>query len=64
MKTLQNNMIKLSEKLFGLIQIMMTPTENKEVDLNKIYIRDSINERKVLGEIFTNPLLFPVKRRE
>ncbi|MGD0710718.1 MAG: hypothetical protein ABR968_06000 [Bacteroidales bacterium] len=64
MKTLQNNIIKLSEKLFGLIQIMMIPSENQGANLNKIFVRDSINEKKVLGEIFTNPLLVPVKRTE
>jgi hypothetical protein len=64
MKTLKNNMIKLSEKLFGLIQIMMTQPENQEGHLNKVFLRDNISEKKVLGEVFTNPLLIPIKRNE
>lgn len=63
MKTLQNNMIKLSEKLFGIIFTMLTPLEKQDMYLNKVFIRDNLNQKKVLGEIYSNPLLTSVKRK-
>ena len=57
MKTLQNNMIKLSEKLFGIIFTMLTPLEKQDMYLNKVFIRDNLNQKKVLGENVL-PILF------
>lgn len=64
MKTIQNNIMKLSEKLFGIRLTMMTPPEKQEMYLNKVFVRDNISQKKVLGEIYSNPLMFPVKRKE
>ena len=63
MKATINNMIKLSEELFGIILIMLTPAEKKDMYLNKVFVKDNINQKKVLGEIYSNPLLTPVKRK-
>ena len=63
MKTIQNNVLKLSENIFGIILIMITPIENQVNYLNKVYVRDNINQKKVLGEIYSNPLLISVKRK-
>jgi hypothetical protein len=63
MKTIQNNMIKLSEKLFGIILIMFAPAKEKDMYLSKVFVRDNINQKKVLGEIYSNPLLTSAKRK-
>jgi hypothetical protein len=55
--------MKLSEKLFGIILTMLTPVEKQDIYLSKVFIKDNLNQKKVLGEIYSNPLLNPVKRK-
>jgi hypothetical protein len=64
MKTIKNHMIKLPENCFGIIQFILSSMVVQGYKLLEIFIGDNISEKKLQSEIFTNPILIPVKRKE
>ena len=57
-------MIKLPENCFGIIQFMLNFLQIQGYKLFEIFTGDNISEKKLQSEIFTNPILIPVKRKE
>ena len=64
MKTIIKNTTKLPANIFEILHIIGVSLERQVYKILEIFIGDNITEKKLQGEIFTNPILVPVKRKE